>query len=50
MNRLSLRVQKIVAKTKDWSRNYSPKIELWIDKYKLIKVGCGLGIGSSIFI
>ena len=50
MNRLSLRVQKIATKAKDWSRNNSPKIELWIDKYKLIKVGCGLGIGSLMFI
>lgn len=46
MNRFTLRMQKWWSGVKEWNREFSPKLELWIDKYKIIKVGCVLGIGT----
>lgn len=45
MNRLTLRVQKLWKAGKEWQKDLAPRVELWIDKYKLIKVGCVTGIG-----
>lgn len=47
MNSFTLRFRKLWSSAQSWSRDFSPKLELWIDKYKLIKVGCVLGISTS---
>jgi hypothetical protein len=48
MNRLALqiRVRKWNKAIIEFSNRINPKIEYWIDKYKVIKVGCILGIGN----
>ncbi len=31
-----------------WQNSMTPKVELWIDKYKIVKVGCVVGIGTAL--
>jgi hypothetical protein len=49
MNRiaLQLRIRKWNKSIIELSNRINPKIEYWIDKYKVVKVACILGIGKS---
>lgn len=47
MNRFTLKLKKWKLSLTSWQSRITPKVEHWIDKYKLIKTGCFIGI--SIF-
>ena len=43
MNRMTLHFRKLKTSYQNFQRVYSPKIELFIDRYKLVKTSCVLG-------
>lgn len=45
MNKLVGGLQKWMKSTRQWTEKMTPKVEYMVDKYKVIKVGCSLGIG-----
>ena len=45
MNKLASSLQKWIKSTRQWTDKMTPKVEYFVDKYKVIKVGCSIGIG-----
>ena len=50
MNHFTLILKKMALSFSKWQNVVSPKVELWIDKYKIVKVGCVLGIGNALYM
>lgn len=50
MNRMLTTLRKLPRSANNWFQTMNPKLDFLIDKYKLIKVGCLLGIGINLFI
>ncbi len=48
MNRFTLRLISWKKQIIDARNIISPKVELFIDKYQLIKVGCVFGVGITL--
>jgi len=47
MNQFTIRLQQIGKSLTKWQNNVTPKLEYWVDKYKIVKYGCVLGIGKT---
>jgi len=50
MNQFTLRLKKVALSLSKWQSSVTPKVELWVDKYKIVKVGCVFGIGNILDI
>lgn len=50
MNSVLTTLRKLPRSARNWLQTANPKLDLLIDKYKLIKVGCLLGVGIDITI
>lgn len=50
MNVMLKTLRKFPRKASDWLQATTPKLDLLIDKYKLIKMGCLVGIGKQLMI
>ena len=46
MNQFTIRLKQIGQYIAKWQNKTTPKIEYWVDKYKVVKYGCILGIGK----
>lgn len=48
MNQFTIRVKHMGQSLIKWQNIVTPKLEHWVDKYKIVKYGCVLGIGKTI--
>ncbi len=46
MNQLTIRIKRLSQSIGKWQHKNTPKLEYWVDKYKVVKYGCILGIGK----